>query len=394
MAWTTPELFAVFGVDTAIGRLLRPEEGRTGVAAHKALISHHLWQTTSGGRPDILQQSLDLPTTVYPIVGVMPKGFRFPDSTDIWIPIASGVTVATGVDPERMPASRSCAVIGRLRPGITMREEQADLARIPTRMEQDHPVANRDTRPIVMTLRDAEVGKRRPYLVLLVGSVGLMLLLCCVNVANLFLSRTTAGVREMSIRVALGAGGAVIVRQLLIESLFLCACAGLTGAGIAVVSIRLFDSLISDRAAIAHRDRFTRLGVDRRGLCGDRSSLRSRPRVTDGAGQRQRFTERRPRRFGGRGRRAGARRPRRARGRVLGRARRHSRALDSQLRESTADADWLRCARRDHGAHFANSAWHADGQASRLLDALSPRDSGARGCNRRHVGRRDRRRAV
>jgi putative ABC transport system permease protein len=244
MAWITPELFAVLGVDAAIGRSLRPEEGRIGAAAHKALISHHLWQTAFGGRPDILDQSLDLPTTVYPIVGVMPKGFRFPDATDIWIPMASGVTVATAVDPERMRANRSCAVVGRLRPGITMREAQADLARISTRMEQDHPVANRDIRPIVTTLRDAEVGKMRPYLMLLVGSVGLVLLLCCVNVASLFLSRTTARVRELSIRVALGAGGAIIVRQLLIESFFLCACGGLAGAGLAAVSIRLFNALI------------------------------------------------------------------------------------------------------------------------------------------------------
>jgi putative ABC transport system permease protein len=244
MAWVTPELFDVLGTAPVIGRPFRSDEGRVGPSAHKAIISHQFWQTAFGGRPDILGQSLNLPTTIYPIVGVMPPGFRFPDSTDIWIPMASGVALATEVDPERMRANRSWPVVGRLRPGVTVAQAEADLERIAKQLEASHPVANRDIRPVVTAMRDAEVGSMRPYLMLLLASVTLVLLLCCVNVANLFLSRSTARVREMSIRSALGASAGLIVRQLLIESLFLCGFAGILGVAVAAVTIRVLLSLI------------------------------------------------------------------------------------------------------------------------------------------------------
>jgi putative ABC transport system permease protein len=244
MAWITPELFSVLGIEPVVGRGLRAEEGRVGGDAHKAIISHHLWQTLFGATPDVVGRTLNLPVTVYTIVGVMPPGFRFPDTTDIWIPLASGRTFSPERNIDRWRASRGYPVIGRLRPGVTLARAQADLEQVGRQLEQEHPAINRGIRPVLSTLRDAEVGRMRAYLVLLLGSVSLVLLLCCVTVANLFLTRCTARVREMSIRVALGAGTGLLVRQLLMESLLLCACGGLAGVGVALVTIRAFLSLI------------------------------------------------------------------------------------------------------------------------------------------------------
>jgi putative ABC transport system permease protein len=244
MAWITPELFSVLGVRASLGRTHRPEEGHVGGDVHKAIISDRLWQAGFGGASDILDRTLRLPTTTYTIVGVMPPGFRFPDTTDIWVPLASGLTVAPVLDLDQVRANRSFRVVGRLRDGVTVSQATADLERIGRRLEAEHPVVNRDMRAALVTLRDAEVGGMRPYLILLLGGVSLLLVLCCVNVAALFLARCAARTRELSIRIALGAGRALLVRQLLIETALLTGCGAVLGVAVAALSVRSLLALI------------------------------------------------------------------------------------------------------------------------------------------------------
>jgi putative ABC transport system permease protein len=197
-----------------------------------------------GSDPRILSRSLSLPQMTYPIVGVMPPGFRFPDTTDIWIPLVSGFSLAKDVPEDTRRASRAYRVVARLRPGASIAQAQGNLDRIAAELEQEHPVVNMGIRPVITTLRDAEVGSMRPYLLLLMGGTSLVLLLCCVNIAILFLAKFTARSREISIRLALGAGHGVLTRQSLIEGLLLSVTGGFMGLAIAFGAIQAFRSLI------------------------------------------------------------------------------------------------------------------------------------------------------
>jgi putative ABC transport system permease protein len=244
MAWVTPSLFSTLGVQAIIGRTLQPEEGVRGGAVHKILISHRLWQTQFGSDAQIIGRMIRLPYTHYTVVGVMPPGFRFPSATDIWAPLASGIDLARSVTPEQLRGNRSYSVIARLKPGVSLAQAQSDLESVSAGLEQSFPGTNRGVRPALITLRDSEVGNIRPYLLLLGGAVLFVLLICCVNAANLLLARGAVRAREMSIRVGLGASRMAILRQLLVESLMLAVLGGVAGLALGALGLRGLLALI------------------------------------------------------------------------------------------------------------------------------------------------------
>jgi predicted permease len=233
----TPNYFAVLGVKPQLGRSFDPEDRTPGFTL-EALISDGLWKRAFAGDPGILGKSLRLDNDLYRVIGVMPPDFHDPGrtaeerSTEIWL--ASGFSAAPAPPPHRSTRSLQ-ATIARMKPGLTVAAAQNRLdALVPALQKQfpgDYPLQSAWTVRLE-PLKETVVGNVRQSLILLLGAVGLVLLIGCVNIANLLLARASARGREMAIRQALGAARTRLIRQLLTESLLLSLIGGIAGLGI------------------------------------------------------------------------------------------------------------------------------------------------------------------
>jgi putative ABC transport system permease protein len=235
-AAVTPNLFSLLGVFPALGRSFTEHDGILG-NNNVLLLSHGLWQRRFGGSRDIVGRTLLLEGTQFTVVGVMPPDFHFPDkSAQYWQPYAFN---------ERNPgihwAVGGKEFIGRLRPGVTLAQASREVRDVWPTMRRLNPLwdpgdrygRNATARP----MQDAVVGSTAKILWLLFGSVFLILLIGCVNVANLLLARATARQRELSVRAALGGGRGRLVRQLITESLLLSLVGGALGIVLAYLAV-------------------------------------------------------------------------------------------------------------------------------------------------------------
>jgi putative ABC transport system permease protein len=220
------------GVRPVLGRGFIESDGRGG---RTVLISYGLWQRRFGGAGDVLGRTISLNGEPGSIAGVMPAWFHFPAGGEM--PTGLGYAPATDVwsldiltpEQQRNRGGKSFALIGRLRPGVTMYAAEADLASIAADIARDFPASNAGWTVRVLRLREQLVGSVRTALVVLLIAVGFVLLIACMNVANLLLVRAASRQREVSIRYALGADRRQILRQLLVESLVLSLTAGAAG---------------------------------------------------------------------------------------------------------------------------------------------------------------------
>ena len=224
----TFELFDVLGVQPALGRMFEANEVREG-APPVVVISHRLWETQFGSDPNVVGRSLQLGTTRRQIVGVAPRGFQFPPhaSTDVIVPLAV---------PNEAPAQRKNGWIfgvGRLAAGANIESSTAELDQLAEQLEREHPQQNQGSRYYALSLRDELVGDTKRPLIILLGAVGFVLLMACVNVGNLLLARALARQSEMSLRLALGAGRTRLVAQILTEGLVLATAGALVGVLVA-----------------------------------------------------------------------------------------------------------------------------------------------------------------
>jgi len=223
----TASLFPLLGVRPAVGRVFSSGEDQPGRADY-ALLSHSLWQRRFGGDPMIAGKAIRLRDRSYTVVGVLPAGFSVLDSAvDVWIPL--------GLDPHdaRTAGSHFLTVIARLKPGVGIDRARTEMDIIGSRLEQANPALDKGWRPVLVPLREELVGNVRPALLVLLAAVGFLLVMACVNVANLLLARSAARRKEIAIRTALGAGRGRIVAQLLSESVLLALAGGALGLALA-----------------------------------------------------------------------------------------------------------------------------------------------------------------
>jgi len=239
----TSGMLRTMAVSPFMGRIFDESSDKPGGDLNKAVLSFGLWKNHFGGDPQIIGKPVRTPMVTYTIIGVMPAGFGYPGRTEMWVPMQSYLAMSNA-DWIAGRAIRSYPTVGRLRPGTGLTQAESDLRSISARLEHDYASTNAEHRPVLKTLRDAEAGDLRPYLLLLLGATLVMLLICCANVANLLLVSAADRERESSIRAAIGATSARLIRDFLIESIVLAMFGGLLGIAIAAVGVRLLPRLI------------------------------------------------------------------------------------------------------------------------------------------------------
>src|SRR5437764_734487 len=229
-ASVTRNFFSVVGVSPEIGRIFNEDEDKVG-APPVVVISDRLWQHAFNRDPAVLGRSITLHDQNFDVIGVMPPQLTSPQDTDVWLSMMRRSNNPAWMDRSHHPA---IFVWGKLKPSVTVAQARTEMKAIAARLEKTYPDTNGKVTAVVTPLLDNLVGKYRTNLGLLLGAVGLVLLIACANLANLFAARGAARTREFAIHAAVGATRGQIVKKLLIESFLVAILGGAFGFLIAV----------------------------------------------------------------------------------------------------------------------------------------------------------------
>ncbi len=245
-------VFAALGVQPAHGRAYTSAEDENG---HDMVmvVSHEFWQTRLGGSPSVLNTTISTNGQPRTIVGVMPPGFTVMGQRAAFL-VPYGWRLA---QMRSSPGRGSSYGIARLRDGVTLEQATSDMVTIMSALAQEFPARNAGWSATLVPIHEQMVGEIRPALLVLVGAVALLLLIACVNVANLVLARSTVRAQEMGLRAALGAGRGRLVRQMLSESLLLGVLGGAGGLVLATVFHRGLLGLVAGRIPVPRLEQVT-----------------------------------------------------------------------------------------------------------------------------------------
>jgi putative ABC transport system permease protein len=240
VTWT---FWSVLGVQPMLGRVFTEDEDNKGVRV--VIISHGLWQRRFGGASDIVGRAISLNDEPYEVIGVMPRNFYFMPSReiDMWMPASFPPWMRTNL------SWHDAQIVARLKPGVTMEHAQQSMAALSLQVTAKNFRGPRSV--IVVPLRPEIAGKTRTALILLLSAAAALLLIACVNLTNLLLSRGTARGREVAVRAALGAARGRLISQFLTESLVLAALGTLAGLALAVPAMRFLERLVPEAMGAA-----------------------------------------------------------------------------------------------------------------------------------------------
>jgi len=234
------DFFALLRVAPVLGRTFTPDEDRPG-EGHVVVLGYNFWRDHFASDRNIVGRGILLDGETYSVVGVMPETFRFPSWGKIWIPLA------WTNETRAVRGNHNYLVISRLKKGVDIRQAQAELSAICTRLEQLYPEDDKGWGAVIQPLREELVGDVRPALLVLLGAVAFVLLIACANVANLVLAKTLARRKEIAIRTALGASRIVVLRQILAETVLLSVAGGALGLFLARFGISLIVRVLGHR---------------------------------------------------------------------------------------------------------------------------------------------------
>ena len=236
-AEVSASLFDLLGVHAMLGRHFRADENQTG-KNRVAILSHDLWQQRYGGDRSVIGRRMTLDGVSHEIVGVMPPKFSFPASRAVWTPLEYTKDLTT-----EQRGAWYLQVVGRTRPGVSADQARAEIETLGRQLAQQYPDSNEGVDITAVPLHEAMVGDLRGAFRILLGAVGFVLLIACVNVANLLLARAASRESEIAVRTALGANRGRLVRQLLTESVILSLIGGALGLLLAVWGVEALITL-------------------------------------------------------------------------------------------------------------------------------------------------------
>ena len=243
IAIITPTLLSTLGVQPTLGRPFSSADAEPSAPA-AVLLSYNVWRDRYGLQADIVGRSVRIDRQPATIIGVMPQGFGFPNTQQLWMPL--GGTIA-GLPDFRQRSEKNLMLIGIRKPGVSISQSRADLSRISKSLAVQFPVEDQGVDSVVLTFHQLQNdGPIRLVFILMQAAVGVVLLIACANVANMMLSRALGRTREMSVRAALGASRWQILRQLLTESVLLSALGGILGLVLSRYAIRAFDLAVAN----------------------------------------------------------------------------------------------------------------------------------------------------